>query len=43
MNLEQLGRLAANRLGDAIDGIRHSGVDMVTGRIVTRRSTAPLD
>ena len=43
MNLEQLGRLAANRLGDAIDGTRHSGVDMVTGRIVTRRSTAPLD
>jgi len=43
MNLEQLGRLAATRLGDAIEGTRVSGVDMVTGRIVTRRSTAPLD
>jgi LacI family transcriptional regulator len=43
MNLEQLGRLAATRLAEVIDGKRHSGIDHIRGRIVTRRSTAPLD
>ena len=43
MNLEELGRRAATRLAEAIEGNPHSGIDMITGRIVTRKSTAPLD
>jgi LacI family transcriptional regulator, galactose operon repressor len=43
MNLEALGRLAAQRLFAAIDGTLGSGVETVAPRLVTRESTAPLD
>jgi LacI family transcriptional regulator len=43
MNLEQLGARAATRLTDAIAGQPFSGTEQITGRIVTRKSTAPLD
>ncbi|MDR1712230.1 MAG: LacI family transcriptional regulator [Propionibacteriaceae bacterium] len=43
MNLEQLGRRAATRLAEAIAGNPHAGVDLIEGRVVTRKSTAPLD
>jgi LacI family transcriptional regulator len=42
MNLEQLGRVAAQRLFAAIDGTLGSGVETIAGRLVTRESTAPL-
>jgi LacI family transcriptional regulator len=42
MNLEELGRRAAARLAEAIEGRPHAGMDFVTGRIVMRNSTAPL-
>ncbi|MEU4219704.1 LacI family DNA-binding transcriptional regulator [Actinoplanes sp. NPDC026623] len=42
LNLEQLGRLAAQRLFAAIDGDVGSGVETVPCRLVTRESTAPL-
>jgi LacI family transcriptional regulator len=43
MNLEQLGRLAAQRLFTAIDGDLGSGVETLACRLVTRESTAPLE
>ncbi|MDR2374754.1 MAG: LacI family transcriptional regulator [Bifidobacteriaceae bacterium] len=43
MNLEELGRLAATRLVEAIDGHPRSGRELVTGRLITRNSTAPQD
>ncbi|MDR1633698.1 MAG: LacI family transcriptional regulator [Bifidobacteriaceae bacterium] len=43
MNLEQLGRRAATRLAEAINGRSQPGVDMIAGRIVARSSTTPLD
>jgi len=43
MNLSELGRLAANRLAQAIGGDPKAGVDVVTGRIITRKSTTPGD
>ncbi|GIF23778.1 LacI family transcriptional regulator [Actinoplanes tereljensis] len=43
MNLEALGRLAAQRLFSAIDGTLGSGVETVAPRLITRESTAPLD
>jgi LacI family transcriptional regulator len=42
MNLEQLGRVAAQRLFAAIGGTLGSGVETIAGRLVTRESTAPL-
>lgn len=42
MNLEQLGRLAAQRLFAAIDGTLGSGVETIPCRLITRESTAPL-
>jgi LacI family transcriptional regulator len=41
--LEQLGRLAAQRLLEAIGGSPRSGVETLTSRIVTRESTIPVD
>jgi LacI family transcriptional regulator len=41
--LEQLGRLAAQRLLEAIGGRPRSGVETLTSRIVTRESTIPVD
>ena len=43
MNLEMLGRLAAQRLFAAIGGTLGSGVETILGRLITRESTAPLD
>jgi LacI family transcriptional regulator len=43
MNLEELGRLAAQRLFAAIDGTLGSGVETIGCRLITRESTAPLD
>ncbi|MFG1994054.1 LacI family DNA-binding transcriptional regulator [Actinoplanes sp. NPDC048988] len=43
MNLEQLGRLAAQRLFAAIDGTLGSGIETIPPRLITRESTAPLD
>ncbi|GAA0481766.1 LacI family transcriptional regulator [Paractinoplanes deccanensis] len=43
MNLEQLGRLAAQRLFAAIDGELGSGTETIPCRLITRESTAPLD
>jgi LacI family transcriptional regulator len=43
MNLEALGRLAAARLVEAIDGHPRSGTEMIGGRLVTRNSTAPQE
>ena len=43
MNLEELGRLAAQRLFAAIDGTLGSGVETIACRLITRESTAPLD
>ncbi|MEL7975696.1 LacI family DNA-binding transcriptional regulator [Isoptericola sp. F-RaC21] len=42
MNLEQVGRVAAQRLFAAIDGERASGVEELPCRIVTRESTLPV-
>jgi LacI family transcriptional regulator len=45
MNLEELGRLAARRLAEAIDGHgRHGrgGVETIGCRVVPRGSTAPV-
>jgi LacI family transcriptional regulator len=42
MNLEQLGKLAAQRLFAAIEGNPGSGVESIPCRLVTRESTAPL-
>ncbi|GAA3339079.1 LacI family DNA-binding transcriptional regulator [Amorphoplanes nipponensis] len=42
MNLELLGRLAAQRLFAAIDGTLGSGVESIACRLVTRDSTAPV-
>jgi LacI family transcriptional regulator, galactose operon repressor len=43
MNLEDLGRLAAQRLFSAIDGTLGSGVETIACRLITRESTAPVD
>ncbi|WP_305787158.1 LacI family DNA-binding transcriptional regulator [Symbioplanes lichenis] len=43
MNLEALGRLAAQRLFAAIDGTLGSGIETIGCRLITRESTAPLD
>jgi LacI family transcriptional regulator len=43
MNLELLGRLAAQRLFAAIDGTLGSGIETIGCRLITRESTAPLD
>jgi LacI family transcriptional regulator len=43
MNLEELGRLAAQRLFAAIDGTLGSGTETIGCRLITRESTAPLD
>jgi LacI family transcriptional regulator len=42
-NLEDLGRLAAARLVEAIDGHPKAGQEFVAGRLITRKSTAPSD
>ena len=42
LNLEQLGRVAAQRLFAAIGGTLGSGVETFPGKLVTRESTAPL-
>lgn len=41
INLETLGRLAAERLSQAIEGRTEPGVDVVPGRLVVRASTMP--
>ncbi|MFI7545043.1 LacI family DNA-binding transcriptional regulator [Actinoplanes sp. NPDC049599] len=43
MNLEALGRLAAQRLFTAIHGTLGSGVEAIGPRLIIRESTAPLD
>lgn len=43
MNLEKLGRLAAQRLFAAMDGTPASGIETVPCRVVARESTVPLD
>lgn len=42
INLERLGRLAAQRLSAAIAGEPHHGVEVVPCRLVARASTAPI-
>ncbi|WP_236030398.1 LacI family DNA-binding transcriptional regulator [Paractinoplanes lichenicola] len=42
MNLEELGRVAAQRLFAAIGGTLGSGIEKFPGKLVTRESTAPL-
>jgi LacI family transcriptional regulator len=42
LNLEQLGRVAAQRLFAAIGGTLGSGIEKFPGKLVTRESTAPL-
>lgn len=42
MNLQQLGRVAAQRLFAAIDGTMGSGVEKLPCRLVPRESTAPV-
>ena len=42
INLETLGRLAAERLSHAIEGRTAPGLDVVPGRLVVRASTMPL-
>jgi LacI family transcriptional regulator len=42
LNLEQLGRVAAQRLFAAIGGTLGSGIETFPGKLVTRESTAPL-
>ncbi|XVU29608.1 LacI family DNA-binding transcriptional regulator [Actinoplanes sp. CA-054009] len=42
MQLEELGRRAAQRLFAAIDGAPASGTETLTCRLITRESTAPL-
>ncbi|MBB2943601.1 LacI family transcriptional regulator [Actinoplanes lutulentus] len=42
LNLEQLGRTAAQRLSAAMDGTPVSGVETLPVRLLTRESTAPL-
>ena len=42
MNLEQLGRVAAQRLFTAIGGTLGSGTERFAPKLVTRESTAPL-
>ncbi|MCU1639215.1 MAG: transcriptional regulator, LacI family [Microbacteriaceae bacterium] len=39
--LEQLGRLAAKRLSEAIEGTTKHGIETIPCRVVTRASTAP--
>ncbi|MDR3107965.1 MAG: substrate-binding domain-containing protein [Bifidobacteriaceae bacterium] len=43
MNLEELGRLAAARLVEAIEGHPRSGRETIRGRLVIRNSTAPQE
>lgn len=40
---EQIGRIAAHNLMDAINGNPHHGVDFVSCRLIQRGSTVPLD
>jgi LacI family transcriptional regulator, galactose operon repressor len=42
MNLEKLGKMAAQRLYAAMDGDVGSGVEAIACRLITRESTAPL-
>ena len=42
INLEHLGRVAAQRLFGAIDGTPRSGTEHIPGRVIPRESTAPL-
>ncbi|MET0714637.1 MAG: LacI family DNA-binding transcriptional regulator [Mycetocola sp.] len=42
LRLEQLGRLAAQRLSEAIGGKRRAGTEMLACRVVTRESTMLL-
>ncbi|MGN0111060.1 MAG: substrate-binding domain-containing protein, partial [Cellulosimicrobium funkei] len=42
MNLERLGRVAAQRLFAAIDGTVRPGVEELPCRVVTRASTVPI-
>lgn len=42
LNLEQLGRIAAQRLSAAMEGHPASGVETFPVRLITRESTAPL-
>jgi LacI family transcriptional regulator len=42
LRLEQLGRLAAQRLSEAIGGNRRSGIETLACRVVTRESTMLL-
>jgi LacI family transcriptional regulator len=42
MNLEQLGRVAAQRLFAAIGGTLGAGTEKFAPKLVTRESTAPL-
>jgi LacI family transcriptional regulator len=43
MNLQQLGRIAAQRLFSAIAGPPGSGVETLPCRLVARESTSPSD
>jgi LacI family transcriptional regulator len=43
LKLQQLGRVAAQRLASAVEGHPASGVEVLPVRLVTRSSTAPLD
>jgi LacI family transcriptional regulator len=43
MCLEELGKLAAARLVQAIEGRSSSGVELIGSRLITRKSTAPQD
>jgi LacI family transcriptional regulator len=42
MNLEQVGRVAARRLFEAIEGRAASGIEELPCRIVTRESSVPV-
>ena len=42
MNLEQVGRVAARRLFEAIEGQAASGIEELPCRIVTRESSVPV-
>lgn len=43
MNLQQLGRIAAQRLFAAIAGPPHSGIETLPCRLVARESSLPGD
>ncbi|WP_448058414.1 LacI family DNA-binding transcriptional regulator [Cellulomonas hominis] len=43
MNLEELGRRAAHRLFEAIEGRAEPGIETIASRVVPRSSTAPVD